>query len=115
MDGPGVRVLIASQLGGIVAPAFREAFGPGLVTVAVDEGGVRSAIAAMPPALGTVPATPSLVTASSRWSRSALWPCSANRTGAGLPSRCTMSSTSSPSNANSRSTCCQVRSVRTTS
>ena len=45
MDGPGVRVLIASQLGGIVAPAFREAFGPGLVTVAVDEGGVRSAIA----------------------------------------------------------------------
>ena len=45
MDGSGVRVLIASQLGGIVAPAFREAFGPGLVTVAVDEGGVRSAIA----------------------------------------------------------------------
>jgi CheY-like chemotaxis protein len=45
MDGSGVRVLIASQLGGIVAPAFREAFGPGLVTVAVDEAAVRSAIA----------------------------------------------------------------------
>ncbi len=45
MDGPGVRVLIASQLGGIVAPAFREVFGPGLVTVAVNEAEVRSAIA----------------------------------------------------------------------
>lgn len=45
MDGSGVRVLIASQLGGIVAPAFREVFGPGLVTVAVNEGEVRSAIA----------------------------------------------------------------------
>ncbi len=45
MDGSGVRVLIASQLGGLVAPAFREAFGPGLVTVAVDEAAVRSAIA----------------------------------------------------------------------
>ncbi len=45
MDGPGVRVLLASQLGGLVAPAFREAFGPGLVTVAVNEQQVRSAIA----------------------------------------------------------------------
>ena len=45
MDGSGVRVLIASQLGCIVAPAFREVFGPGLVTVAVDEAAVRSAIA----------------------------------------------------------------------
>src|SRR5437773_2281608 len=45
MDGSGVRVLIASQLGGIVAPAFREVFGPGLVTVAVNEAEVRSAIA----------------------------------------------------------------------
>jgi CheY-like chemotaxis protein len=44
MDGSGVRVLIASQLGGIVAPAFREVFGP-LVTVAVNEAEVRSAIA----------------------------------------------------------------------
>ena len=45
MDGVGVRVLIASQLGGIVAPAFRQAFEPGLVTVAVNEEQVRSAIA----------------------------------------------------------------------
>ena len=45
VDGSGVRVLIASQLGCIVAPAFREVFGPGLVTVAVDEAAVRSAIA----------------------------------------------------------------------
>jgi DNA-binding NarL/FixJ family response regulator len=45
MVGPGVRVLLASQLGGLVAPAFREAFGPGLVTVAVNEEQVRSAIA----------------------------------------------------------------------
>jgi DNA-binding NarL/FixJ family response regulator len=45
VDGPGVRLLIASQLGDIVAPAFREIFGPGLVTVAVDEAAVRSAIA----------------------------------------------------------------------
>jgi CheY-like chemotaxis protein len=45
MDGPGVRVLLASQLGGLVAPAFRQAFGPGLVTVVVNEREVRSAIA----------------------------------------------------------------------
>lgn len=45
MDGVGVRVLLASQLGGLVAPAFRQAFGPGLVTVAVNEEQVRSAIA----------------------------------------------------------------------
>ncbi len=45
MDASGVRVLIASQLGGLVAPAFRQAFGPGLVTVAVNEEQVRSAIA----------------------------------------------------------------------
>jgi DNA-binding NarL/FixJ family response regulator len=45
VDGSGVRLLIASQLGDIVAPAFRELFGPGLVTVAVDEAAVRSAIA----------------------------------------------------------------------
>ncbi len=45
MDGSGVRVLIASQLGGIVAPAFRTAFGQGPVTVAVNEAEVHAAIA----------------------------------------------------------------------
>ncbi|HEY0811767.1 MAG TPA: hypothetical protein VGE11_00680 [Pseudonocardia sp.] len=45
MDGAGVRALIASQLGRIVAPAFRQALGPGLVTVVVNEEEVRSAIA----------------------------------------------------------------------
>jgi DNA-binding NarL/FixJ family response regulator len=45
VDGSGVRVLIASQLGGLVAPAFRQSFGPGLVTVGVNEEQVRSAIA----------------------------------------------------------------------
>lgn len=45
MDGPGVRVLVASSLGGIVEPAFRVAFAPGLVTVAVDERQIRRAIA----------------------------------------------------------------------
>lgn len=41
----GARVLVASSLGEIVAPAFRAAFAPGLVTVAVDEPQIRAAIA----------------------------------------------------------------------
>jgi CheY-like chemotaxis protein len=44
MDGSGLRVLIASTLGGIVAPRFREEFSPGTVLVAADEGQVRAAV-----------------------------------------------------------------------
>lgn len=45
MEGnAGARILIASSLGGIVAPAFRAAFTPGWVTVAVDEPQIRAAI-----------------------------------------------------------------------
>jgi len=44
MDGSGLRVLIASTLGGIVAPRFREEFTPGTVTVAANEQQVRAAI-----------------------------------------------------------------------
>lgn len=44
MDGSGLRVLIASTLGGIVAPRFRDEFTPGTVTVAADEQQVRAAI-----------------------------------------------------------------------
>ncbi len=44
MDGSGLRVLIASTLGGIVAPRFREEFTPGTVTVAAGEQQVRAAI-----------------------------------------------------------------------
>lgn len=40
-----MRILITSQLGSIVAPAFRQIFGPSLVTVAENEAQVRSAIA----------------------------------------------------------------------
>lgn len=44
MDDSGLRILIASSLGGIVAPRFREAFAPGTVLVATDERQVRTAL-----------------------------------------------------------------------
>ncbi|MBN9100632.1 MULTISPECIES: response regulator [unclassified Pseudonocardia] len=44
MESDGLRILIASTLGGIVAPRFRAEFTPGTVTVAVGEQQVREAI-----------------------------------------------------------------------
>ncbi len=44
MDGTSARILVASTLGRIIEPRLCQAFAPGLITVAVNEQQVRTAI-----------------------------------------------------------------------